>query len=211
MARIYVACLASYNNGVLHGKWIDASSDVDEMQAEIDKVLLTSPFPNVMVPSYEAAARAAGHTDLAGYDTWQELCEDQDPEIEPIQVPSAEEWAMHDFEGLPEFFGEYPQLKDIARYVELLEDNSEWDEDDILAVVNDFGDLNYATEAITNNYIGKCDSFREYADQLADDVVISDTTNQTLINYFDYAAFARDLRMDYTVVDTSDGVLIFRN
>lgn len=25
--RIYVACLASYNNGVLHGKWIDATAD----------------------------------------------------------------------------------------------------------------------------------------------------------------------------------------
>jgi hypothetical protein len=22
--KIYVACLASYNNGILHGKWIDA-------------------------------------------------------------------------------------------------------------------------------------------------------------------------------------------
>lgn len=26
--RFYAACLASYNNGVLHGRWIDASSDV---------------------------------------------------------------------------------------------------------------------------------------------------------------------------------------
>lgn len=29
--RIYVACLAAYNNGILHGAWIDADQDVDDM------------------------------------------------------------------------------------------------------------------------------------------------------------------------------------
>ncbi|KZE34497.1 antirestriction protein ArdA [Chelatococcus daeguensis] len=28
--RIYVACLAAYNNGYLHGAWIDADQDADE-------------------------------------------------------------------------------------------------------------------------------------------------------------------------------------
>jgi hypothetical protein len=30
--RIYVASLSDYNNGVLHGRWIDASSDPEDMQ-----------------------------------------------------------------------------------------------------------------------------------------------------------------------------------
>jgi antirestriction protein len=49
--RIYVACLASYNNGVLHGTWIDTEGmDADELYEEVrDKVLLTSRFPNVLV------------------------------------------------------------------------------------------------------------------------------------------------------------------
>lgn len=49
--RIYVACLASYNNGVLHGTWIDVEGlDEDEIMEEVrDKVLLTSRFPNVLV------------------------------------------------------------------------------------------------------------------------------------------------------------------
>jgi len=38
-ARIYVACLASYNSGILHGEWIDASDDPEEMQASIDAML----------------------------------------------------------------------------------------------------------------------------------------------------------------------------
>lgn len=43
--KIYVACLASYNNGKLHGKWIDANQDVADIQAEIDKILQTSTEP----------------------------------------------------------------------------------------------------------------------------------------------------------------------
>lgn len=40
--RFYAACLASYNNGVLYGRWIDASSDVDQMQDEISAMLRES-------------------------------------------------------------------------------------------------------------------------------------------------------------------------
>lgn len=43
MASIYVACLASYNNGWLHGKWIDASIGYEEVLEEINKMLKESP------------------------------------------------------------------------------------------------------------------------------------------------------------------------
>ena len=33
--RIYVACLASYNAGRLHGTWIDATQDADDVHAAI--------------------------------------------------------------------------------------------------------------------------------------------------------------------------------
>jgi len=45
-ARIYVACLASYNSGILHGAWFDASANVDDMQAAIDAVIESSPVPD---------------------------------------------------------------------------------------------------------------------------------------------------------------------
>jgi len=41
--RIYVACLASYNLGLLHGAWIDASQDVDDLEADIQAMLKRSP------------------------------------------------------------------------------------------------------------------------------------------------------------------------
>lgn len=44
--RIYVACLAAYNNGHLHGRWIDAAQDAEDIQSEISEMLSASPIPN---------------------------------------------------------------------------------------------------------------------------------------------------------------------
>ena len=44
--RIYVACLAAYNNGMLHGRWIDANKDAQDIHDEIKEMLTTSPIPN---------------------------------------------------------------------------------------------------------------------------------------------------------------------
>lgn len=44
--RIYVACLAAYNAGGLHGAWIDASSDREEMLEAIQAMLAASPMPD---------------------------------------------------------------------------------------------------------------------------------------------------------------------
>ncbi len=43
---IYVACLASYNNAILHGVWIDATQSEDEIMEEIWSMLENSPEPN---------------------------------------------------------------------------------------------------------------------------------------------------------------------
>lgn len=43
--RIYVACLASYNNGRLYGRWIDATNGADDIWAEIREMLAESPMP----------------------------------------------------------------------------------------------------------------------------------------------------------------------
>ncbi len=41
--RIYVACLAAYNNGFLHGFWIDADQDADQIRDAIAAMLARSP------------------------------------------------------------------------------------------------------------------------------------------------------------------------
>lgn len=42
--RIYVACLAAYNNGCLHGQWISADQDAEAIRSEIFAMLKTSPI-----------------------------------------------------------------------------------------------------------------------------------------------------------------------
>src|SRR6185437_12115742 len=44
--QIYVTCLASYNNGTSFGGWIDATCDVEDIQAQIKALLAKSPMPN---------------------------------------------------------------------------------------------------------------------------------------------------------------------
>jgi antirestriction protein len=43
--KIYVACLAAYNAGKLHGKWIDAAQDADSLHDEVEELLKASPEP----------------------------------------------------------------------------------------------------------------------------------------------------------------------
>lgn len=42
--RIYVACLAAYNNGILHGRWINADQDADAIHEAIAAMLAASPI-----------------------------------------------------------------------------------------------------------------------------------------------------------------------
>lgn len=41
--RIYVADLAAYNNGKLHGCWIDATEELDDIWAKVKHMLKNSP------------------------------------------------------------------------------------------------------------------------------------------------------------------------
>ena len=41
--RSYVACLAAYSNSYLHGAWVDADQDTDQIRDEIAAMLARSP------------------------------------------------------------------------------------------------------------------------------------------------------------------------
>ncbi len=71
--RIYVACLASYNNGILHGRWIDATLGEDHIWDEVKAMLKASPiegaeehaihdyegFEGIQISEYEGMERVA--------------------------------------------------------------------------------------------------------------------------------------------------------
>jgi antirestriction protein len=170
--QIYVACLAAYNSGILHGRWIDATSDVDAMQEDIAAMLAASP------------------------------------------VPDAEEWAIHDYDSFPNL-GEYPGLEAVAATAELFEDFDHIDAGDLQAIIHNFRDPAEARTELDDNFCGIFDSFRDYADEAADEEIachISDgKLPQMLINYFDYEAWARDLALEMTVIDCPSGVAVFHS
>lgn len=61
---IYVASLADYNNGVLHGAWIDAARDPADIKADIDAMLAQSHEPNAeeyAIFDYEQFGRCRIH------------------------------------------------------------------------------------------------------------------------------------------------------
>lgn len=169
--RFYAACLAAYNNGKLHGRWIDASSDEDAMMNEIKDMLAKSPEPD------------------------------------------AEEWAIHDTEGLPSSIGEYSGLKPIAEYAELAEDFHEIDEEDLREIVSDFESITAAREALTDRYNGIYATFQDYADEFADEMMAAESCQKESYasRYFDYEAHARDLQMDMRTIDIPSGVAVFYN
>ncbi len=60
--RIYAACLAAYNNGILHGAWIDAEQDAYDIYADIRTMLAASPLEDAeewAIHEYEGFEGAA--------------------------------------------------------------------------------------------------------------------------------------------------------
>lgn len=67
--RIYVACLAAYNSGILHGAWIDVTADAWAMWAQVAAMLRHSPIPDAeehAIHDYEGfgGVRIEEYTDL---------------------------------------------------------------------------------------------------------------------------------------------------
>jgi len=163
--RVYVACLASYNAGELHGEWIDAT-DADEMHEAIAEMLKESP------------------------------------------TPSAEEWAIHDYEGFgPIKIGEYEAIEDVAELAALIEEHGE-----AYAAYADNVGVDHATEAgFQEAYSGEWDSEKAYAENLFDELYAYDVPEH-LRRYIDYEAFARDLFMgDCYSIESDSGVYVFQN
>lgn len=210
--RFYAACLASYNNGRLYGAWIDSSSDADKMADDIAKMLRGSPCPNVLVscPLCEGDRTTTYHNSETG-ETRVGACVECNG---TGQVPSAEEYAIHDYDGLPTSFGEYPLLADIAAFMELVEKHEDdFSADDIAEIVSNFGSVKYAADMLEDHFRGIYNTFRDFADEQADEMLEAHgiTDDSPASRYFDYAAFARDLAFDVSTVDVEKGVAVFWN
>jgi len=164
--KIYAACLASYNNGTMHGKWIDVAGEwMDEIRDQIQNMLDASP------------------------------------------TPGAEEYAIHDYDDLPNF-GENPDLQAIADYSRLVEEYDHLGENVVRAIVDNCnGNVDQAGQDCENAFC--CDSFQDYADELADEMLHG--VDPMVAFYFNYKSHARDIRHDYTVIEAGKLTVIIRS
>ena len=100
--RIYVACLASYNAGILHGEWIelDGSEDVHE---RIEQILEASPEPNAeewAVHDHEFCGQLSEYPGMDALNAIVEAFEDADRK--GIEWEAFTEYCDHQGEDLNE-------------------------------------------------------------------------------------------------------------
>jgi antirestriction protein len=203
--RIYAACLSSYNNGCLHGAWIDAEQDADSVNAAINKMLKASPYPNVTRQDWQC--NECGHDwtrDVSPYQASDQASlgrqPTQCPECTAINIehngpayPSAEEFAIHDHEGFGALIGEYTPVDELVQIAEALEEHG-----DKYAVLRSCGYGHAeAIKKLEEDYQGEYDSLEDWAEQFLDDTGLFNRLdpNSPLKSYFDYERYARDAQL----------------
>lgn len=199
--RIYVACLASYNSGTLHGAWIDCDGKgADDIQDEVNAMLRASPFPNVMIPCPAEGILCPFGTYTDGTRSECPTCRGRG------EVPSSEESAIHDTEGFGDLIGEYTSFADVAKHAAMIAEHGDaW-----LGYCDHIG-KDYATEeGFSDAYCGTWDSERAYAENILEDMGGHGLPNH-LQYYFDYDSFARDLFMSDYWRDVNSGAVFNRN
>lgn len=163
--RIYVACLAAYNNGVLHGAWINAAQEAWALYDQAKDMLAASP------------------------------------------VASAEEWAIHDYEG----FGgvrleEYTGLDRVAELAAFIAEHGA-----VGAALLDYysGDMDEARAAMAERYCGPYASLADYVQDVTEETAVIPTT---LRYYIDWQAMAHDAELSgdlFTLTTAWDVVHVF--
>jgi antirestriction protein len=136
----------------------------------------------------------------------------------PCQRVDHEEWWCMDHEGLP-VSGECSPME-ATRWAVWLSEVVEWQRGAVLAWV-DLGGYSTDTDGLPilsdfdEAYCGEWDSFREYAENLAEECgyvpTCDDVEGNPLLAYVDWDAWTRDLAHDYgTASAPAGGVYVFR-
>ncbi len=153
--KVWVGCLACYNNGDLRGEWMDAADGPDWKCPVVDE---NGPHEEFWVMDYEGFGGML------------------DGECSPTTAAKL----AATLDSVPEF-----ERAAFAAWV----GEGCGDSDDYLG--------------FADHYRGEWGSFRDYAED--DAALLLEGVDETVARYFDYAAYARDLESDYTVLDAEEG------
>ena len=195
--RIYVSVLSDYNNGWTHGAWIDADQTAEDIWQEINKLYISSHEPNVLA----TVCKDCGHIKLYEHTTCRE-CNSHNIKI----VPSAEEYAIHDYEGFWPFdVSEYSSIEELAQIAEILTHiDSEDSKHAITFIAGIYDDLDTILDKIKNVQIFH-GSRGDYAEELTDNCC---DVPRYLINYVDYDAMGRDMELNGEISEIEHHVLV---
>ena len=205
--RIYVACLASYNSGRLHGTWIDLDGkEESEVWNEINDMLARSPEPNVM--RRKCPDCGTYQTDARPYRENSETCGECGETLPEEFSPSAEEWAVHDHEGFAGLItSEWPDIGEVVQMAEILGGD---DEDAHRGLVYLVSCLGYSVA----DAVDKAEDVRTYAGRPEDyaaefyEDCYSDALQAMpdfLRYHIDWEGVARDLLLGGDITEVEEG------
>lgn len=202
--RIYVADLAAYNAGRLHGVWIDLEGkEESDVWQEINDMLAKSPCPNVM--RRKCPDCGTYQTDARPYRENSDECGECGATLSGEFAPSAEEWAVHDHEGFAGLIkSEWPDIGELVQLAELLGEDDDDKRRGLLWLVNDQG---YSVA----DAIDKADDVRTYDGEPEDYAaeLVEDCYSESLealpgfVRYrIDWKGVARDLELGGDIATT---------
>ena len=195
---IYVACLAAYQSGRLHGAWIDATQAVAKITAEIQEMLDASPE--------KRTCQWCGAELLdRGGSRW-----DRDCTSDQHWVGHAEEWAIHDYEGFCGLrIGEHKPLDDVVAIAAGIATNGA-----AFAAWLSYDDSRdpHNTDAFNEAYRGEWGCMRDFANHHAEETGLYEIVEQAASPYVivDIDALARDLCVELCTAPTeAQGIYVF--
>ncbi len=110
--------------------------------------------------------------------------------------PIADEWAVHDYDSLPNL-GEYPSIDQIATIAQGIEEHGEA----FAAYVEWLGPDGASIEDFNDKYLGELDTRAELAEDWLDNIAGLAEVPEHLQAYFDFDAYGRDMLLDGCVVN----------
>jgi antirestriction protein len=167
--RACVVCLSCLNEGRALGVWLSVDIAADEMDAD--------------AITYGGQGEAATYPSGATY-TACKRC-------------GGDEWEMADYEYLP------PSLRTVRGFYELGQEWANIDDPEALYIFAKWYDpagrmsVSELVSEHEDRYHGQWDTFRDYAEQFADDCALLGDIPQEIAVYFDWERYADDLAHDY--------------
>lgn len=183
--RIFAGCLSAYNNGVIHGDWLDLSdyNDIDELKDKVNEILKSSPFPG---DEYDIQ-------DCEGFEYL--LKEECYPSL-------SKAWAIHktllrvEREGIDTDL--FLSFVDSTGYSNLVEEED-----------------NCLLSKFQDSYRGCFDSLEDYGENFANDCgYLSEIENSILLDYIDFERLANDMVLNGDIFTIETGyrqVHVFSN